>query len=386
MLSTITAKVQVYLTDSDKVLFANTMKAYTEACNYVSEYVFVTKELNRKKLQDALYYRLRERFGLRSMMACSVFVAVMAKYKTVKSLGHEWTRVDFTKPTLDLVWNRDYSLSKDVFSVNTLDGRVKLCYQSKGMEQYFDGSWEFGTAKLVNKFGKWFLHIPVTKDFEVLQNSQVNNVVGVDLGINFLATTYDSKGKTAFYSGKQTKNVRSQYKANRKNMQRRQTPSARKRIKTTGQRENRYIADVNHCITKALVAKYPKGTLFVLEDLTGIRNATEKARTKDRYVSVSWAFYQLRQMLEYKAGLYGHKVITVSPKYTSQTCPKCGHVEKANRNKHTHTFCCKNCTYTSNDDRVGAMNLYRMGINYLHDTGATEHDSVALGAVNHPAM
>jgi len=29
---------------------------------------------------------------------------------------------------------------------------------------------------------------------------------------------------------------------------------------------------------------------------------------------------------------------------------------------------CKNCGYKSNDDRIGAMNLYRMGINYLTDS------------------
>ena len=73
--------------------------------------------------------------------------------------------------------------------------------------------------------------------------------------------------------------------------------------------------------------------MFVLEDLTGVRSATEKVRVKNRYVSVSWAFYQFRQMLEYKAELNGQKVIVVDPKYTSQTCPKCGNIEKANRNK-----------------------------------------------------
>ena len=30
-----------------------------------------------------------------------------------------------------------------------------------------------------------------------------------------------------------------------------------------------------------------------------------------------------------------------------------------------HLFTCKNCGYKSNDDRIGAMNLYRMGIDYL---------------------
>ena len=58
---------------------------------------------------------------------------------------------------------------------------------------------------------------------------------------------------------------------------------------------------------------------------------------------------------------------------TSQNCPKCGHTEKANRDKRRHLFCCKNCGYKSNDDRIGAMNLYRMGINLLvPDTAATE--------------
>ena len=108
--------------------------------------------------------------------------------------------------------------------------------------------------------------------------------------------------------------------------------------------------------------------LFVLEDLTGVRNATERIRTKDRYVSVSWSFYDLEQKLIYKAKQNESAVIKVDPTYTSQCCPKCGHTEKANRNKKKHLFTCKNCAYQSNDDRIGAMNLYRMGINYLVDS------------------
>ena len=104
-----------------------------------------------------------------------------------------------------------------------------------------------------------------------------------------------------------------------------------------------------------------------MEDLSGIRFATEKVRCKERYVSVSWPFYDLEQKLKYKASLYGDKVINVDPHYTSQTCPVCGHVENPNRDKKKHIFCCKSCGYTSNDDRIGAMNLYRMGINYLVD-------------------
>lgn len=102
--------------------------------------------------------------------------------------------------------------------------------------------------------------------------------------------------------------------------------------------------------------------------MTGVRNAAERIKTKDRYVSVSWSFYDLEQKLIYKAKQNQSAVIKVNPAYTSQTCPCCGHIEKSNRSKKLHLFSCKNCGYQSNDDRIGAINLYRMGINYLEDS------------------
>ena len=39
---TITAKVQIVATDTDKVLLNKTMSVYCDACNYVSDYVFRT--------------------------------------------------------------------------------------------------------------------------------------------------------------------------------------------------------------------------------------------------------------------------------------------------------------------------------------------------------
>jgi predicted RNA-binding Zn-ribbon protein involved in translation (DUF1610 family) len=76
-------------------------------------------------------------------------------------------------------------------------------------------------------------------------------------------------------------------------------------------------------------------------------------------------YYDLEQKLIYKALEHGQKVIKVDPKYTSQRCPVCGHTERGNRNKDKHMFCCRHCGYTSNDDRIGAMNICRKGIEYL---------------------
>ena len=366
---TITAKIQISATVDDKVLLDETMSVYADACNYVSDYVFRTHNLKQFSLNKVLYSELRERFGLKSQMAQSVFKTVIARYKTILENESKWIKPSFKKPQYDLVWNRDYSLTQNRFSVNTLNGRVKLPYFSEGMSKYFDHTvYKFGTAKLVNKHGKYFLHIPVTYDVKESNISDIRNVVGIDRGINFVVATYDSKHKSGFVSGKAIKQKRANYSKLRKELQMRHTPSARRRIKAIGQRENRWMQDVNHCVSKALVKSNPKHTLFVLEDLSGVKNATERVKTKDRYVSVSWSFYDLEQKLIYKAKQNQSSVIKVDPRYTSQCCPVCGHTEKSNRNKKIHLFTCRNCGYRSNDDRIGAMNLYRMGINYLADS------------------
>ena len=366
---TITAKVQIAATDTDKVLLNKTMSVYCDACNYVSDYVFRTHDLKQFSLNKILYSTLREKFSLKSQMAQSVFKTVIARYKSILENQNEWIKPSFKKPQYDLVWNRDYSLTQNCFSVNTLNGRVKLPYFAEGMSKYFNHSiYRFGTAKLVNKRGKYYLYIPVTYEVEESNISDICNVVGIDRGINFVVATYDSKHKSGFVSGKAIKQKRANYSRLRKELQMRHTPSSRRRLKAIGQRENRWMQDINHQVSKALATGNPKHTLFVLEDLIGIRNATERVKTKNRYVSVSWSFYDLEQKLIYKAKQNQSSVIKVDPRYTSQCCPACGHTEKSNRNKKIHLFTCKNCGYTSNDDRIGAMNLYRMGINYLADS------------------
>ena len=375
MEQTITAKLQILVNPSDKQILCDTMKAYSDACNYVFKFIYKTHNLSRYSVQEDTYHQVREIYGLRSQMAVSCVRTVIAKYKTILKNQKEWIKPTFRLPQLDLVWNRDYSLNtkNNIFSVNTLSGRIKVSFYKNGFERYFADDCKFGTAKLVNKHGMFFLHIPVTYEISMLNKSEVSNVVGVDRGIRFLAATYDSKGKSVFYDGNIIKQKRAHYKALRKHLQQVGTPSSRRRIKAIGQRENRWMQDVNHCISKALVESNPDGTMFVIEDLTGIRSATERVKVKNRCISVSWSYYDLEQKLSYKALRHHQLVEKVNPAYTSQVCPKCGHTEKANRNKKIHFFCCKNCGYKSNDDRIGAMNLHRMGIELLvPDAVATE--------------
>ena len=363
MEQTLTAKLKILPTPSEAELLMDTMRTYSEACNYVSDYVFSTHDLNLRSLNRELYHAIRQKYSLPSQMAQSVLRTVVGRYKAILTSEKQWIRPQFRTPQLDLVWNRDYSLvsGRTLFSVNTLKGRIKVGFCSYGVN--LDG--RFGTARLVYRHGKFFLHIPITNDIDEVSLSDICHITGIDRGIRFLAASYDSDGNCSFYSGRKIKEKRAHFKMLRKELQQVKTPSSRRRLKAIGNRENRYVRDVNHVISKALVSQNPDNTLFVLEDLKGIRSAAERVRVEDRYVTVSWPYYDLEQKLIYKAERNHQKVIKVDPKYTSQRCPVCGHTAKANRDKRNHIFRCGQCGYTSNDDRIGAMNLCSMGIQYL---------------------
>ena len=362
-------KIRIYPGENDKSLLIDSMHAYVAGCNYVSEYVYTSENLSAVSVQKEIYHQIRKAFSLPAQMACNVVRQVAGAYKTVRENGHEWTKCRFRSPVMTLSWNRDYSLNNERFSIGTLNGRIRVDYARAGIEQYFDKSvYRFGAGKIIYRHGKFYLYVSVKYDVDELNDENVTKVIGHDRGIRFLVTSYDSDGKTSFVSGNEVKQKRAHYKLLRKQLQKKGTPSARRRLKSIGQRENRWMSDVNHRISKALVESNPKGTLHVLEDLKGIRSATERVCVRNRYVSVSWAYYDLEQKLTYKALEHGQKVIKVDPRYTSQRCPVCGHTEKGNRNKEKHVFCCRQCGYTSNDDRTGAMNIYRKGIEYLSKT------------------
>ena len=74
-------------------------------------------------------------------------------------------------------------------------------------------------------------------------------------------------------------------------------------------------------------------------------------------------------------------------KYSSKPLTKCGHTHKGNRDKKNHRFTCLSCAYKSNDDRIGAMNIYRKGIELISQSDpavAVEQVSIAKGEVNRP--
>ena len=391
MEQTVNIKVKLNILEPNVGMkFSKTMEQYRLACNYVSEYLFNNNfPLNKNEVQKVIYNTIREKFNLKSQMTISCIRSVIARYKTVKTQmarrpykyqnqnTGEWYRevrdltwlhkpISFNRPQVDLQRNRDWSyLSSGQLSINTLDGRVKVDPICRGFNQYLDGTWKFGLAKLLKSSGKWYLHISATKEVADFNKQTVKHVVGLDRGLRFLATSYDEQGKTVFFDGQAIMRKRAKYQKLRATLQAKGTKSAKRRLKKLSGRENRWISDVNHCLSKTLVQKYGANTLFVLENLDGVSFERTDLPKALRNQNKSWAFYQLEQFLTYKAHLHNSEVVEVSAKYTSQRCPKCGVIKKDNRNHEKHEYHCDNCGYRSNDDRIGAMNIQLLGTQYI---------------------
>ena len=193
-------------------------------------------------------------------------------------------------------------------------------------------------------------------------------ILGVDLGIKYPAyvcLSDDTYKRKSIGCAEDFIKFREQIRARRYRLQkqlsmvkggkgRNKKLQALDRIKD---KERNFVKTYNHMISKNVVefAKNHKCESINLEKLT-----------KDGFPNMilsKWSYYELQNMIEYKAEREGISVKYVDPAYTSQTCSKCGHVDKENRTSQ-EKFKCIECGFELNADHNAAINIARSN-NYV---------------------
>jgi|GEM_PF-3224738 len=101
------------------------------------------------------------------------------------------------------------------------------------------------------------------------------------------------------------------------------------------------------------------------------KKATKKIHKYLQYISLS-KFYQI---LEYKAILYGRKIIKVNPKNTSKMCSRCGHIN--NITLSTKVFKCSECGFRIDRDLNASINIYKMGLSISSGQGEYKREMVS---------
>jgi putative transposase len=329
----------------------DTMKRFNQACDYISALAFEEKSFNKLKIHKLCYYDVREKFGLSSQMVVRAIGKVAESYKVDKKSVHTF------RETGAIIYDERILSFKgiELASILTLEGRIDvLMLISAYHNGVLQGKRVRGQADLILQDGTFYLLLVV--EFPESATVEIEGAIGVDLGIANIAV--DSMGE--IFSGKTLNAIRKRHAKLRAKMQAKSTKSAKRLLKKRRRKEQRFSRDVNHCISKKIVEK-AKGTrsMIALEDLKGIRDRTEKTvRKAQRSKHSSWAFYQLRQFIAYKALMAGVPVVFVDPRNTSRTCPECGLINKKNRPTRD-TFHCQCCGYAAPADNVAAVNISR---------------------------
>ncbi|TDC83951.1 RNA-guided endonuclease TnpB family protein [Actinomadura sp. 7K507] len=208
-----------------------------------------------------------------------------------------------------------------------------------------------GESDLLHRDGKWLLLVTVDVPEEPL-NADPGGFVGVDLGIANIATT--SSGYRA--AGRGLNRHRARQAALRRKLQHKRTKAAKRVLKRQRRRERRRATDVNHCVSKRIVAEAERtGYGIALEDLTGIRSRVRHRRPQ-RAAFHSWAFAQLASFICYKAHRAGIPVVFVDPAHTSQRCADCGHCSRRNRVSQA-LFVCRGCGVVAHADLNASRNI-----------------------------
>ncbi|MEV1248799.1 transposase [Nonomuraea sp. NPDC049750] len=337
--------------------------------------VFAVVELHRLS-----YYEVRSQLaGLGAQAAVRAIARVAGAYanrRATKKHAHIF------RPHGAIPYDaRLMSFNRDARTVSlwTPTGRVTIPYTGRPDDLKAIDTLPMGEADLVCRRGVWLLQVALSLPKPVV-GEPVGGFVGVDQGVANLAVTSDG----AVLPGPalpgpvggngHVRTLRERRHRQRRRLQKKGTSAARRVLRRLSGRERRMMTDLNHQISKFVVREAERtGRGVALEDLQGIRGWVRAHRFQRRTLH-GWAFAQQIAFTRYKAARAGVAFLLVDPAYTSQACPECGHVSRANRPARGR-FVCQRCGLAGHADHIAARNIAARGvagwavINQPHATG-----------------
>jgi IS605 OrfB family transposase len=223
--------------------------------------------------------------------------------------------------TFKLHFGRDRSNNKSIID-KILSGEYKGC----------------NSCITIDK-NKMFLNLSFKFEPKKMESPNEDLVLGIDLGINRPVTLARSDGGYVpqIEIGENMIQTRLQFQKRRKTLSRglkfakggHGRDKKMKKLDSIRNKEHNCVETKNHLITRNVI-KYCEETLIKtihMEDLSFItKDATE-------YFLKSWPYYQIQQMIDYKAKELGIDVRYVVAKDTSKTCHCCGVVQDNARDK-----------------------------------------------------
>ena len=306
-----------------RAFWVGQMRVVRDCYNYVSKIAFEEKlPLRRMAFHKRLYREMREAFpALPSQMCLKVYMQVLANYKTVKQNEQEIEKpLEMKNPSVGLDKRLYSNLTRESFKIANGETRkrslVKFSLYPKFNEMAARYRMCDPNLQYDEKSDVFYACVPfLTLDTTPLPESYI----GVDLGMKRIATLSDGTAivdKDYLARRRRIRHNKSVFKRHKKN-----SHSARQKLNALKRREKNMCKDFCHHVANEILKH--DGSVIVMEDLSKIKKRTAKTeeghkRKRHNNAMSQVPFYQLKQILTYKAPLVGKRVETVPPQYTSQ--------------------------------------------------------------------
>jgi len=341
-----TVPVKLDVPDERREDLHTTIEQFNDAANYTVEnardddgYLTLTKS----KIHDCVYYDLRDRTDLPANLCVRAYSKAV---DALKSTVAEWKKGN-SRPlpqfsASSAVYDKRTLTIKDrSATLSTVNGRVAVEYVLGDYQRSYldDDDYEkrMGTLHYREGEDSFYLHIVLSKEVDERDGDRV---MGVDLNLKNVAVT--STGR--FFDGGELLWGQNHYFRVRRSLQAKGTRSAKQVLARLSGRENRFVLDRLHTISRRLVEEADThGCSYIaVERLTHIRDRMDNPNDRVKRQMHDWAFRELQEMIEWKAAEYGISVERVPPAFTSQTCSRCGHQSSTNRGS-DGWFSCNEC-------------------------------------------
>lgn len=310
----------VFQSDSDKNKIVGMLEKQRFAWNECSKVKFGIPTNSIVLLHGQFYTKFRQsQPEIPSQVVISAEQSVLSAYRSIKSNKQKLDKPPEKKKLSIRLDKRTYSYKNGVFSIISLEKRVKCSPYIYPKLQELISKYRFCDPLLFEKDGE--VWICLTFDIpEILSQNKL--AVGVDVGICNLAAT--SEGN--LYQDKQFNGRKRKLRFNKRKLQSKSktSKSARRKLKKLKRKERNINQNFSHHLANKIISD-TKADTIVLENLKSIKVKKHKYQNKNRISQVS--MFELRRILTYKALLNNKQVITVSPAYTSQIDHRTGKLD-----------------------------------------------------------
>ncbi|MGD1808142.1 RNA-guided endonuclease InsQ/TnpB family protein [Dapis sp. BLCC M126] len=205
-------------------------------------------------------------------------------------------------------------------------------------------------VRISKRADNWYISFKYEN--EPTHTAKKRDVIGVDVGINTLATCSDGTpfANPKAYQQAKKRLTRAQRRVSKKKLGSKNRAKAVQRLAKTHKRVSDIRADKLHQLTTWLAKNH---STIVIEDL----NVSGMLKNHKLASAIAdCGFYEFKRQLTYKCEWYGSELV-IAPRFypSSQICSNCGYQQKMPLN--VRTYKCSECGFTAQRDFNAAVNL-----------------------------